>query len=250
MNLQTFVSILGVVVIIGLYLYFYVYGIFDNFRRKEWKIGVRILWFLLIVLFVPLGLLIYFFVNNRKKWGWFFIGFHVILILLIFFAAFFTPFLLQKEREKIKERYESRLEEKVKPSEKVSKEEVANWKTYQDEEYKFEIKYPENYKVNQVNKVIIFPSQARIEIKIDSSSKSSAEWVATGHLKWEQILINNIEGLKAKIKKSDRYGNLKGAVVLSHNGRIFTISLLKENPVTEDEIIIFDQILSTLRFLE
>ena len=144
------------------------------------------------------------------------------------------------------------LEEGVEILEKP--EGIANWKTYQDEEYEFEIKYPENYKVNKApsSVVITFPSQARIEIERHSNPmhKSLAEWVAYGHLQWQQISIDNIEGLKAKIKKNG-YGNLKGAaMLLSQDGSIFNISLLSEGSITENEIEIFEQILSTFRFLE
>jgi predicted Zn-dependent protease len=139
------------------------------------------------------------------------------------------------------------------PKELEKPEEIANWKTYQDTEYGFEIKYPENYKITKLYKevVITFPSQARVEIKVESNPKhkSLAEHVSSGHLQWEPIVINEIEGIKAKIKKNG-YGILKGAAFLAGDEEIFKIILLSEKSITEKEIEIFNQILSTFRFLD
>jgi ABC-type multidrug transport system fused ATPase/permease subunit len=160
MNLLFFFSIFIPIILIGIFLCFFIYGIIDTFRRKEWGVGKRILWFLVIVFFSPLGLLIYFFVNNRKKWGWFLIGFYLILIILfIILAIVFIPFLLQKElqkeREKVKEEYESKIEEKI-----------TAWKVYRSESYSFEIEYPENWQVEESPSRIEFYAQKNPELEI------------------------------------------------------------------------------------
>ena len=238
MNLQTFVSILGVVVIGGFYLYFYVYGIFDNFRRKDWKTGKRILWFLLIALFPPLGWLIYFFVNNRKKWGWFFVGFHVVSILFIIFCLLFTSFLVRKERESVKEKYEQGLEK-----------EIVNWKTYQDEEYKFEVKYPENWQVKEGPPRYIwfydekgYSTGIYVAIKENRAQLSLTDWIRA-YVEVDKYLgdisVDEVKGMK--VQKSE-----KTLIYLPKDTDIYEIAFF-ENSIYQK---IFNQMLSTFRFVE
>jgi len=181
----------------------------------------------------------------------------MVLVLVVIVAGgilawqYFKPEVKITQPEiKITQKAATSAKKEIKESEEKLKDETADWKIYRNEEYGFEIKYPENYKVNKDSRSIIitFPSQTEIEIKKKITNKSLTEWVASGHLQWQQISINNIEGIKAKIKKNG-YGRLKDAVMLAGDKAIFSITLLSEKSITENERKTFDQIVSTFRFL-
>jgi len=78
----------------------------------------------------------YIFITRKGKTNWKYILIIVILALIVIGETFY----LVREEEKISE---------IKFPEKVVKDETLNWKTYRNEEYGFEIKYPTNWSVKK-----------------------------------------------------------------------------------------------------
>ena len=104
----------------------------------------------------------YIFITTKEKTNWKYILIIVILALIVIAETFY----LLKQEEKIPE---------IKLPEKVVKDETADWKTYRNEEYGFEIKYPEDG-ILTTERRIDFPSPS-IHFEIGNITVSTGKYL-------------------------------------------------------------------------
>lgn len=150
--------------------------------------------------------------------------------------------------------------------------ETANWKTYRNEKYGFEMKYPDNWIVNIADDSIRFqtfpePSPGyggfpggKNDIQISLSVKANSEG-----LDLEKFFAKQSLGRIVKSKQSIVLGNISGIIAtydeevgagmsevysVANNFLIEGIVFCGSNDVKEKAISIFDQILSTFKFLD
>ncbi|MDI6882908.1 MAG: hypothetical protein QMC93_00315 [Patescibacteria group bacterium] len=169
----------------------------------------------------------------------------------------------QKEITKIlkpKEIVETPKEKKLQESTaKNYYDETANWKTYRNEDYGFEIRYPFGYNISKYAKTDVGPA---IEAIGTTSYSSIIFRDFTGYFTREEIENKKQNSEKIKIGSLEAYrgsliGNMDGGIDLSvsfydypEEGRVLNILFSTHQPPKEEEINTFNQILSTFRFLE
>lgn len=153
----------------------------------------------------------------------------------------------------------------------VTPNETVNWKTYKNEKYRFEIKYPVTWLVNLIDNTVRFqtfpePSPGyggfpggTNDIQVSLSVKDNS-----GNLTLEKYFAQQSSGRLIKNKQSTVLGNISG-IMATYDGEvnagmpeIYSIidnsliegTVYSGSDVKEKAISTFDQILSTFKFLE
>ena len=132
------------------------------------------------------------------------------------------------------------------PLKKVS-DETAGWKTYTNEKYGFEIKYPPNYNVSNLRDGIVGKSLESKYSFIDFSDLQKPYGPVN-----KSIIINGIEGMESKI-----LGNMDGGIDYgvsfksqkTQNGYL-GVGFLTNAKGYESKIEEFKEILSTFKFIK
>lgn len=82
----TFINILTMilpVIVIGVYVVFWFMALVGALTRKDLKEN-RLLWVIILLIGGPIGMIIYFFIENRKKLAWTSLILGILLVLFMF----------------------------------------------------------------------------------------------------------------------------------------------------------------------
>ncbi len=157
--------------------------------------------------------------------------------------------------------------------------ETADWQTYKNEEYGFEMKYPNNWHVELSNYQIEFrnmsieeiknfsdglPPIERIELQIKTWYSSLAEWedefeeqmvlmkeagFGDALIEKEEITVGGLSGYKIVVSFSQDESS-KAYVGIFKEGKLYEFNQLEPIECYSGNCGTFSQILSTFRFLE
>src|SRR3989344_1188639 len=160
------------------------------------------------------------------------------------------------------------------PEIQIPKDEISDWKTYKNDEYGYEIKYPNDWYVKEIEQGIVeggvyfsphrpdeietggiaFTNEA-LSVSIDSIIQESSLLKFAGNylnlsvatkFEIENIKISEIDGIKVKIVcEGVGCDNPHWFVVNNNNIYIFNSNLS-----SKDKIDSFEKILSTFKFIE
>ncbi|MCK4781591.1 hypothetical protein KAS79_01555 [Candidatus Parcubacteria bacterium] len=138
----------------------------------------------------------------------------------------------------------------------MTEDETMNWKTYINEEYEFEIKYPSKYEISKMTATDVAPaikadSYAQIIFR-DLTGFFTKEEIDQKKINSEKIIVGGIEAFRSSLG-----GNMDSGIEFfvsfydyPKKGMIFNILFSTHQPEREEEINTFNQMLSTFKFIE
>jgi hypothetical protein len=161
--------------------------------------------------------------------------------------------------------FSARQEPSYQPPE-IKKSETANWKTYRNEEYKYEVKYPSDWKINVIIDWLVtftspsvekqfsitVPESKMIEEKPPPVCLAGRCSDAT-FFKDIEITLNNFSGIRREIVYSEFPGPLINIETYILKGKFFFRLDFKHwetAEITPEDTNFYNQMLSTFKFLE
>ncbi len=160
-----------------------------------------------------------------------------------------------------------REKQEIKEPEKIAEDEITDWKTYRNEEYRFEIKYPKDHEL--IEKVvggvsfghiydinILGPQELSLSEYVNKNIIPADDSRLGKTISKKSILVAGIEAIKFE---GEIFGSMAGPwrygidTFLLKEGKIYRISYspgVTKEEVSSNEIKIFNQILSTFRFIK
>jgi len=177
------------------------------------------------------------FMNNQK-------GFAPIVIVLIIVALFVGGIFIwqyfEKEEVKIPEE---------KTSEEMTIDETADWKIYRNEEYGYEIKYPQDWEKGDLSmRTRIFVYKDFTQLPDNSKELPLKDWLDWQSKKSDFSYENfDFYGSNAFKVKTGAVGGYDIQIIIEHQDKIYSLSM---SIMKKEDLETFNQILSTFRFVE
>jgi len=160
------------------------------------------------------------------------------------------------------------LEDDVANDNNISEIDISDWETYQNEEFGFEVKYPEDWNVSVeeyeprwhetvLGRIVIsgsakdyFYAPLSITIRSNEEELSIKEWFQRNYSKddsskLQEVKFNEIEGMRFS-KRS----NSIGSFYFSNEDKIYNISALDSQENIENQMRMTNQLLSTFKFIK
>ena len=143
--------------------------------------------------------------------------------------------------------------QKVSPTPTINLDRVANWRTYRNDKYLFEISYPDNWRLEEKSD---YQAIALTTVTIYSPDKKTLLDIWVQNAKWEdtvqelesKAIKTKLNGIEALIQETD---NSKIYILASKiNGQIIQIITNKVSESKPEDVAKFDQILSTFEFID
>jgi heme/copper-type cytochrome/quinol oxidase subunit 2 len=150
--------------------------------------------------------------------------------------------------------------------EELTENDTTNWNTYRDEEYRFEMKYPKEWKVETEETSILFIDTTKIDVSYpkgllvfiinvgETTFNSIYDWFNKEFQdrskdlvpEYSELIVNESQALRFSDPIS--MGGCEEFIVFIKNLRIYRLE--RTGPTCEHSDELFNQILSTFRFIE
>lgn len=174
------------------------------------------------------------------------------IVLAVFLVAGGVVFAWQKSTsDKVKTDLQGQiniLQNQIQQLTTIPADETADWKTYTNTNYGFEIKYPETWSISEKNNIInlINHSETSQKIEILISSGPPPETIRDKIIRTEEVIVDGIKATKEIFqgKFEDNKDDYYVRVFVAEKDVFYQTDF----DDTDQIMPIFDQILSTFKF--
>ena len=144
------------------------------------------------------------------------------------------------------------------PAQENSKVDTLGWKTYQNEEYGFELQYPTNWEFRQgpLPNVFLFgeggPTNQMVNVTVEPAPYQNKDypedWICT------EVRVNSLEAMRCEgVSVVETVRGVQGPLVyktvvvrIEYQGKVYVVSLSRDPNKTE-QFEMFDSVISSLR---